>query len=93
MGILKQLFCKVDSDKIPQSRYRKIKKMYYWKCLLITTILMLLVILGIAFFAPDVMDVLLSMITTQGSPNLIREGSKTVGSDCVAIIIELLAKN
>ena len=30
-GILKQLFYRVDVGKIPQSRYRKIKKLSYWK--------------------------------------------------------------
>lgn len=34
-GILKQLFYKVDVRKIPQSRYRKIKKLSYWKMFLV----------------------------------------------------------
>lgn len=55
--ILKQLFYKVDSDKIPQSRYRKIKKKYYRKYFITTTILVIAVMLGVAFFAPNVMNV------------------------------------
>lgn len=37
-GILKQLFYKVKSEKIPQSRYRKLKK-YNWKLNIIYTII------------------------------------------------------
>ncbi len=56
LGILKQLFYKVDSDKIPQSRYRKIKKKYYRKYFIATTILVIAVMLGVAFFMPNVID-------------------------------------
>ncbi|RGS27691.1 MULTISPECIES: YobI family P-loop NTPase [Clostridia] len=41
-GILKQLFYRVDVGKIPQSRYRKIKKLSYWK--MFFTLLMLTVV-------------------------------------------------
>lgn len=49
-GILKQLFYKVGVGKIPQSRYRKIKKLSYWKIffsLLIVTALISIVYLEI----------------------------------------------
>lgn len=67
LGILKQLFYKVDSDKIPQSRYRKIKKKYYRKYLFLTIILTIIVMSGIAFFAPNVMDELMSGIIESGN--------------------------
>lgn len=46
-GILKQLFYRVDVGKIPQSRYRKIKKLSYWKIffsLLLLTVVALAVL-------------------------------------------------
>lgn len=39
LGILKQLFYKVDSSKIPQSRYRKIHKQYYRRFMWMVTII------------------------------------------------------
>lgn len=67
LGILKQLFYKVDSDKIPQSRYRKIKKKYYRKYLFLTSMVMIIVMSGIAFFAPNVANKLLSRIVQSGN--------------------------
>ena len=42
LGILKQLFYKVDSNKIPQSRYRKIRKQYYSHFVFVVTMILLL---------------------------------------------------
>ena len=41
-GILKQLFYKVNHKKIPQSRYRKIHKISFWKVFLSAIVVMLL---------------------------------------------------
>lgn len=47
-GILKQLFYRVDVGKIPQSRYRKIKKLSYWK--MFFSLLMLTVVASVVYF-------------------------------------------
>ena len=53
IGILKQLFYSVDSDRIPQSRYRKLQPETRWRTPL-TGLLVLIVLCGIIyFFAPD----------------------------------------
>lgn len=67
LGILKQLFYKVDSDKIPQSRYRKLKKKYYRRYFFLTLCLAVLLCLGVAFFNPSLFDSTISRITESGS--------------------------
>lgn len=67
LGILKQLFYKVDSDKIPQSRYRKIKKKYYKRYFGIVTGIIIVILFGVAFFLPDKLDSVLSMIEKSGN--------------------------
>ncbi len=53
IGILKQIFYSVDSDRIPQSRYRKLQPETSWRIPL-TGLLVLIVLCGvICFFAPD----------------------------------------
>lgn len=66
LGILKQLFYKIDSDKIPQSRYRKIKKRYYKKYFGFITGLVVVVLFGIAFFLPDKVELALNTIEKSG---------------------------
>ena len=52
IGILKQIFYSVDSDRIPQSRYRKLQPETSWRIPL-TGLLVLIVLCGvICFFAP-----------------------------------------
>lgn len=52
-GILKQLFYSVDSNKIPQSRYRKLQPETRWRNPLMG-LLMLIVLCGVIYFmAPD----------------------------------------
>ncbi len=53
LGILKQLFYKVDTSKIPQSRYRKIHKRYYKHFVWIVTIIVLFSSAVIWFFLPE----------------------------------------
>ena len=65
-GILKQLFYRVDVGKIPQSRYRKIKKLSYWKIffsLLLLTVVALAVYLEIN---PNVFEVLKNTVINNG---------------------------
>lgn len=53
IGILKQIFYSVDSDRIPQSRYRKLQPETSWRIPL-TGLLVLIVLCGvICFLAPD----------------------------------------
>lgn len=67
LGILKQLFYKVDSDKIPQSRYRKLKKKYYRRYFFLTLCFAVLLCLVVAFFNPSLFDSAISRITESGS--------------------------
>ena len=53
LGILKQLFYKVDSHQIPQSRYRKIHKQYYRRFLCGITVIAFLSLLVFGFFFPE----------------------------------------
>ena len=53
MGILKQLFYKVDSDMLPQSRYIKIKKKSFCGYMVKTGIFVVLILLAYAFFEPE----------------------------------------
>lgn len=65
-GILKQLFYRVDVGKIPQSRYRKIKKLSYWKIffsLLLLTVAALAVYLEIN---PNVFEVFKNTVINNG---------------------------
>ena len=65
-GILKQLFYRVDVGKIPQSRYRKIKKLSYWKIfisLLLLTVVALAVYLEIN---PNVFEVFKNTVIKNG---------------------------
>lgn len=67
LGILKQLFYKVDSDKIPQSRYRKIKKKYYKRYFWIITGFVAIVFLAITFYVPDIMENIMNVIVNSGN--------------------------
>lgn len=67
LGILKQLFYKVDSDKIPQSRYRKIKKQYYKTYFGIITGFVTIVFLAIAFYVPDIMENIMNVIVNSSN--------------------------
>lgn len=67
LGILKQLFYKVDSNKIPQSRYRKIRKQYYRRYFFVTMGIVLSVLLTVAFFVPSVMENICDKINESGN--------------------------
>lgn len=59
-GILKQLFYKIDSNKIPQSRYRKIKNICWRQYFIIITVAVGLLLAGVIFCYPDVIDKVLN---------------------------------
>ena len=52
-GILKQFFYKVKQDRIPQSRYRKLKIIKYWRVAVGTLLAALLAALGFTFLIPS----------------------------------------
>ena len=66
-GILKQLFYRVDVGKIPQSRYRKIKKLSYWK--MFFTILMLTVVASAVYLEinPNVLEDFKNTVINNGA--------------------------
>lgn len=53
IGILKQLFYSVDSDRIPQSRYRKLQPEKKWRNPLMGLLLLIILCGIICFIAPD----------------------------------------
>lgn len=55
IGILKQLFYSVDSDRIPQSRYRKLQPEKKWRNPLMGLLLLIILCVIICFIAPDKM--------------------------------------
>ena len=66
-GILKQLFYRVDVGKIPQSRYRKIKKLSYWK--MFFTLLMLTVVASAVYLEinPSVLEDFKNTVINNGA--------------------------
>ncbi|HIR27258.1 MAG TPA: NTPase, partial [Candidatus Choladousia intestinigallinarum] len=67
IGILKQLFYKVNYKKIPQSRYRKLHKLsrkYIWFCLMMFS---LVVIIVTFIFFRDIFNSLLAKIKSAGN--------------------------
>lgn len=66
-GILKQLFYRVDVGKIPQSRYRKIKKLSYWKMFFL--LLMLTVVASVVYFEinPNVLEDFKNTVINNGA--------------------------
>lgn len=66
-GILKQLFYRVDVEKIPQSRYRKIKKLSYWK--MFFTLLMLTVVASAVYLEinPNVLEDFKNTVINNGA--------------------------
>lgn len=67
LGILKQLFYKVDYKKIPQSRYRKLHKVgwkHIWACLIGLSIIISLIEY---IFFPEVFNTCIDKIITAGS--------------------------
>lgn len=92
LGILKQLFYKVDSDKIPQSRYRKIKKQYYKTYFRIITEFVVIVFLAIAFYAPNIMKNIMDAIVNAGNYYKMEEStSYLITGIFVFIVIALFA--
>lgn len=55
-GILKQFFYKVKQDRIPQSRYRKLKVIKYWRVAVSTLLAALLATLGFTFLIPSLKE-------------------------------------
>ena len=66
-GILKQLFYRVDVGEIPQSRYRKIKKLSYWK--MFFTLLMLTVVASAVYLEinPNVLEDFKNTVINNGA--------------------------
>jgi len=67
LGILKQLFYKVDYKKIPQSRYRKLHKIgwkHIWGCLIGLSIIIFLMVY---IFLPEIFNSTIDKIVTAGS--------------------------
>lgn len=55
-GILKQFFYRVKQDRIPQSRYRKLKVIKYWRVVVGTLLATLLMSLGLTFLIPSLKE-------------------------------------
>lgn len=66
-GILKQLFYKVDYRKIPQSRYRKLHRISFWRIFAIITALILACLLVGYVFWPSALSSAISKIIVAGA--------------------------
>ena len=66
-GILKQLFYKVDHRKIPQSRYRKLHRISFWRIFAFTTALILACLLVGYVFWPSSISSVISKIIVAGA--------------------------
>ena len=98
LGILKQLIYRVDTRKIPQSRFRKIQKKYYSEYFAITFIISFVILCGIAFFFPNSFKQLQKVIEYAGGNNNIDKDSAyaiaisfgLIGVGTVAYILQLI---
>lgn len=66
-GILKQLFYKVDHRKIPQSRYRKLHRISFWRIFAVITALILACLLVGYVFWPSSLSSAISKIIVAGA--------------------------
>lgn len=66
-GILKQLFYKVDHRKIPQSRYRKLHRISFWRIFAIITVLVLACLLVSYVFWPSSLSSAITKIAVAGA--------------------------
>lgn len=66
-GILKQLFYKVDHRKIPQSRYRKLHRISFWRIFTIITVLVLACLLVSYVFWPSSLSSAITKIAVAGA--------------------------
>lgn len=87
LGILKQLFYKVDSDLLPQSRYTKIKKKSLGGYIVKTGIFVVLILLAYAFFQPESFAKMIERIVEIGK---IYELPKIL-SYCITIVFAVVA--
>ena len=66
-GILKQLFYKVDHRKIPQSRYRKLHRISFWRIFAVITALILACLLVSYVFWPSSLSSAVTKIAVAGA--------------------------
>ena len=66
-GILKQLFYKVDHRKIPQSRYRKLHRISFWRIFAVITAVILACLLVGYVFWPSALSLAVSKIIIAGA--------------------------
>ena len=90
-GILKQLFYKVDHRKIPQSRYRKLHRISFWRIFAFTAALILACLLvGYVFWPSSLSSAISKIIAAGATVKLPKRGSLTVASifvfGCIAAI-------
>lgn len=89
LGILKQLFYKVNSARIPQSRYRKITKKYYKRYLQVVIEIVIALLTGITFLVPDIMGKIYNVINKSSEYYEINFGLSMIIVGIFAIIIIL----
>ena len=87
-GILKQLFYKVDHNKIPQSRYRKIHKINFWK-VFGYVLAFCAVVFAICFiFSPEILELVKGKIVTAGE-KLGVEREYSIGGSILLLVVAL----
>ncbi len=93
-GILKQLFYKVDHRKIPQSRYRKLHRISFWRIFLaITALILAFLLVGYVFWPSSLASVISKIIAAGATIKLPEWVSLTVAVifmfGCIATISAL----
>lgn len=93
-GILKQLFYKVDHRKIPQSRYRKLHRISFWRIFAFTVALVLACLLvGYVFWPSSLASVISKIIAAGATVKLPKWVSLTAATifvfGCIAAISTL----
>lgn len=88
-GILKQLFYKVDHNKIPQSRYRKIHKINFWK-VFGYALAFCAVVFAICFiFSPEILELVKSKIVAAGGKLGVEQEYYSICGSIVLLVVVL----
>ena len=88
-GILKQLFYKVDHNKIPQSRYRKIHKINLWKVFGYALGFCAVVFVLCFIFSPETLEIVKSKIVAAGGRLGVEQEYYSICGSIVLLVVVL----
>ena len=88
-GILKQLFYKVNHKKIPQSRYRKIHKISFWKVFLSALVFCAVSFVLCFVFSPETLEIVKSKIVDAGIKLGVEQEEFSICASIVFLVVVL----